>query len=262
MKPFLPRTGAIAISLLAFSFLTFGQQKPKSEAPDSERTIVESGKALFQQDCAFCHGRDAGGGETGPDLTASKLVSEDKDGDKIGVVVRNGRLDKGMPRFDLPDQQIASLVAFIHDQKKQADSLQGGRRGVDASDLQTGNVDEGKRYFSGAGGCSGCHSPSGDLAHVAARYEGLKLEERMLYPEGAAAKLTVTLPSGETVEGELAYQDEFTVALRDQSGNYHSWRARNVKFKIDAPTEAHHELLSKYTDADIHNLMAYLQTLK
>src|ERR1700730_12849917 len=76
--------------------------------------LVESGSALFRQDCSFCHGRDAGGGESGPDLTRSKLVTEDVDGDKIGEVVRNGRPDKGMPRFDRSDDQIASLVAFIH----------------------------------------------------------------------------------------------------------------------------------------------------
>jgi cytochrome c oxidase cbb3-type subunit 3 len=257
-----PAFSAAAIAALTLSAMAFGQQAPKSDVTDSERSLIESGKSPFQQDCAFCHGRDAGGGETGPDLTTSQLVSDDKNGDKIGVVVRNGRQDKGMPRFDLSDQQIASLAAFIHDQKKQADSQVGGRRGVDISDLQTGNVDKGKSYFAGAGNCSGCHSPTGDLAHIATRYQGLKLEERMLYPSGAPATLTVTLPSGETVKGKLAYSDEFTVALRDQSGNYRSWHTRDVKFKIDAPAEAHVELLGRYTDDDIHNLMAYLQTLK
>ena len=188
MNLLFPRTCAAAIGFLALAIPAFDQQTAKSQAPDSERSIIENGKSLFQQDCAFCHGRDAGGGETGPDLTDSNLVSQDKNGDKIGVVVRNGRLDKGMPRFDLPDPQIAALVAFLHDQHKQASSLQGGRRGVSVSDLQTGNVDEGKRYFSGAGGCAGCHSPSGDLAHVASRFQGLKLEERMLYPRAQPRK--------------------------------------------------------------------------
>ena len=74
---------------------------------DVSTRVGQSGGALFRQDCSFCHGRDAGGGESGPDLTRSKLVTADVDGDKIGPVVRNGRPDKGMPRFDLTDQQIA-----------------------------------------------------------------------------------------------------------------------------------------------------------
>src|SRR5271170_1764864 len=107
-------------------------QVPKSYPP----VLVQSGKSLFQQDCSFCHGKDAGGGESGPDLTRSKLVTEDVAGNKIGAVVRNGRPDKGMPRFNRSDQQIASLVAFIHTQQNDALTKKGGRKGVDVSDLQ------------------------------------------------------------------------------------------------------------------------------
>ena len=176
--------------------------------------LVEQGQSRFVQDCAFCHGRDAGGGETGPDLTRSKLVAGDVNGNQIGPVVRNGRADKGMPRFTVSDSELASLVAFIHDQKKKAETRKGGRRGVDVADLQTGNVQAGIKYFNGAGGCSSCHSPTGDLAGVAKRFQGLKLEQRLMYPRGAKAKASVTLPSGEKIAGELAYQDEFTIAVR------------------------------------------------
>lgn len=237
-------------------------QKPALAAKPTPTAAVESGETLFLQNCAFCHGRDAGGGETGPDLTSSKLVAQDVEGNKIGVVVRNGRPQKGMPRFDFSDQQIAELAAFIHSQKTKAESQKGGRRGVDAADLQTGNVEAGKQYFYGAGGCSSCHSPTGDLAGVANRYQGLKLEERMLYPEGAEASITVKLSSGETVSGKLAYRDEFTVGLEDASGWYRSWPASEVKYTVHAPAETHVDLLGKYSDDDIHNLMAYLQTLR
>jgi cytochrome c oxidase cbb3-type subunit 3 len=234
----------------------------KAYSPD----LVQQGRALFRKDCSFCHGRDAGGGETGPDLTRSKLVAADVDGDKIGPVVRNGRPDKGMPPFDRSDQEIASLVAFIHTQ--QANALasarggNGGRKGVDASDLQTGNVEAGKRYFEGAGGCAGCHSPTGDLAGVATRYTGLELEEQMLYPKHAKPKVSVTLASGQTVTGTLGYLDEFTVGVIDSTGTYRSWRTRDVQYKVDPALNAHVELFPKYTDADVHNLMAYLQTLR
>jgi cytochrome c oxidase cbb3-type subunit III len=222
--------------------------------------LVQNGDSLFQQNCSFCHGRDAGGGEGGPDLKGSKLVTEDVDGDKIGEVVRNGRPQKGMPHFDFSDQQIASLMAFLHTQQNNA--LTRGRRGVDVSDLQTGNVEAGRQYFNGAGGCANCHSPTGDLAGIASRYEGLKLEQQMLYPADAKSKVTVTLASGQTIQGVLDYLDEFTVGLIGPTGLYRSWRTSDVKYKVDAPVNSHVELLGKYTDADIHNLMAFLQTLR
>ena len=168
--------------------------------------LATAGGSVFQQNCAFCHGRDAGGGETGPDLTRSKLVSTDVGGDKIGDVVLHGRPDKGMPAFsNFTPEQITQLAAFIHAQQTKAMSQSGKRKGVDVSDLQTGNVEAGKAYFNGAGGCATCHSPTGDLAGIASRYEGLQLEERMLYPKDVKNKVTVTLPSGETVSGTLEY---------------------------------------------------------
>jgi cytochrome c oxidase cbb3-type subunit III len=230
--------------------------------------LVQEGSALFRQDCSFCHGRDAGGGESGPDLTRSKLVAADVDGDNIGAVVRNGRPEKGMPPFDRSDQQIASLVAFIHTQQNSALASGGGRRGaggrkgVDESDLQTGNAEAGQQYFEGAGGCATCHSPTGDLAGVASRYSGLELEEQMLYPRHARPKVSVTLASGQTVTGTLAYLDEFTIGLIDSTGTYRSWPARDVQYKVDPALNAHIELLPKYTDDDIHNLMEYLQKLR
>lgn len=229
-----------------------------ASAAQNSQTLIRSGARLFNQHCAFCHGRDARGGDTGPDLTSSPVVAKDVGGDQIGIVVRNGRPGKGMPSFNFSDEQIAALAAFIHYQKAHA----GGRRGVLPSDLRTGDAEAGKQYFYGAGHCSSCHSPTGDLAGVASKYQPLKLLERMLYPEGSTAKVTVTLPSGETISGELAYLDEFTVGLRDSSGQYHSWPAATVKYKVDDPAQEHAKLLAKYTDDDMHNLLAYLLTLK
>jgi cytochrome c oxidase cbb3-type subunit 3 len=251
---------ALAAALLAVPALVSAQAPA---APGSEaRALAEAGQPLFLQNCGFCHGRDAEGGESGPDLTASKLVLGDRAGENIAPVIRAGRPDKGMPKFNLPESDIAALVAFIHHQRNQAAANPGGRRSVSVADLQTGNAEAGRQYFNGAGTCSKCHSPSGDLAGVAKRYQGLKLEQRFLYPHGAAAKATVTLPSGQSVNGTLVYRDEFTIGLRDADGWYHSWQANTVKYTVDDPAEAHAELLGKYTDSDIHNLMAYLQTLR
>jgi len=244
---------------------------PKAESPAQTTApapktypaaLVQQGAALFRQNCSFCHGRGAGGGESGPDLTRSKLVTADVDGDKIGPVVRNGRPDKGMPHFDLSEDQIASLTAFIHTRQNDALTKTGGRKGVDTADLQTGNVEDGKQYFNGPGGCANCHSPTGDLSGIASRFQGLDLEKRMLYPKHAKSKVTVTLASGQTVQGTLEYLDEFTVGLVDSAGSYRSWRTRDVQYKVDDSLKAHVELFSKYTDDDVHNLMAYLQTLR
>lgn len=245
----------VCLSLAASAALLAGNAFAQSS---DSRSLIRSGAMLFNQHCAFCHGRDARGGDTGPDLTASSVVAKDVGGDQIGIVVRNGRTGKGMPSFNFTNDQIAALAAFIHYQKDHA----GGRRGVLPSDLQTGNAAAGKQYFYGAGNCSSCHSPTGDLAGVANKYEPLKLLERMLYPEGSKGTVTVTLPSGKTITGELAYLDEFTVGLRDASGQYHSWSTAAVKYKVDDPAEAHAKLLGKYTDDDMHNLLAYLLTLK
>lgn len=239
-----------------------------SASPHAGSTAVHSselaaaGAPIFQQNCAFCHGRDAAGGETGPDLTRSKLVKADVGGDKISEVVRDGRPEKKMPSFNFSTQEMLSLAAFIHDQEAKAEAHKGSRRGVDVSDLQTGNVDAGRQYFNGAGTCAKCHSATGDLAGIASRYEGLQLEERMLYPRDVKNQVTVTLPSGQHVTGTLAYLDEFTVGLRDSNGTYHSWSLAKVKHSVDSPVNAHVDLFDKYTDADIHNLMAYLQTLR
>jgi cytochrome c oxidase cbb3-type subunit 3 len=226
------------------------------------KDVVEHGNQYFQQNCAFCHGRDAGGGETGPDLTRSKIVGGDINGDKIGTLVRAGRPDKRMPAFNISEADLAGLAAFLHTQKTIAESQKGGRKGVDVSDLQTGNAEAGKAYFNGAGTCSSCHSVTGDLAKIASKYEGLKLERRMLFPEDAHAKVTVTPGSGASISGQLAYLDEFTVGLKDSEGRYHSWSTRKVQFSVDDPAAKHADLLSKYSDDDIHNLMAYLQTLR
>ena len=207
---------------------------------------IEAGQGVFLQNCAFCHGRDAGGGETGPDLTRSELVAADVRGDKIAPVVHGGRVDKGMPQFNLSDQDFAAVVAFIHDQKTKTDSAEGGRQHVTPEDLQTGNADAGKAFFNGEGKCSTCHSPTGDLAGVATRFQGLTLLQRMLSPGGRGGPrgtVSVTLPSGETIKGDLAYRDEFTIALRDAAGKYRSWPTNQVKYAVNVPVEAHADLL-------------------
>jgi cytochrome c oxidase cbb3-type subunit III len=248
------------------------RQQPAPQAPE-----LGSGAALFAAQCGFCHGRDATGGQSGPDLTDSDLVGQDVNGDKIGPVVKNGRVEKGMPPFGgIAESDLKKLVDYIHTRKKAVDANPGRRRKVSVADLSTGNADAGRAYFDGAGACKTCHSPTGDLVGIASKYRGLALVQRLLYPtpgnaiapaEGEKRKpnpatATITFASGQSVTGPIAYRDEFTIAITDSAGYYRSWPSSDVKVSVKNPLQAHADLLPKYTDADIHNLFAYLQTLK
>jgi cytochrome c oxidase cbb3-type subunit 3 len=225
---------------------------------------IQAGELRFASQCGFCHGRDAAGGETGPDLTRSELVAADTRGDKIESLLRAGRPEQGMPAFNLTPTDLGAIVAFIHDEKTKSEASGGGRRSVDDADLATGDAANGRRYFNGGGGCAGCHSASGDLAGIATRYQGLALLERMLYPSRGrtAPKVTLTLASGQTVIAPLATEDEFRIVVLDSSGARQTYEKSAVKFKIDDPMSAHFDRLGKYTDNDMHNVFAYLDTLK
>lgn len=263
--------------LLWFAFLLFMQQNaasPASQAPPKTVTpqsypaeVVITGKGRFADECALCHGRDAAGSDSGPDLTRSILVAQDLKGDRIGPLLHEGRVNKGMPSFDLSEADVNAIVAFIHDQKTKMEAVAGGRRSVDVTDMQTGNAEAGARYFTGAGNCSKCHSATGDLAGIGNRFRGLPLLQRMLYPQGSRpapppAKVAVTLAGGEVVTGTLSSRDEFTITIKDGAGMTHSWPVNDVKFTVDNPISAHFDQLSKYTDEDMHNVYAYLQTLR
>src|SRR5713226_5359795 len=125
----IPRVLASVSSALMAASLAFSQasQPVPTPAKPPVRTypaeLVTSGETLFVQQCAFCHGRDTAGGESGPDLTRSKLVTDDVDGSLIGPVVRNGRTT--MPRFTVTDQELLGLAAFIHTRKNIAESQTG-----------------------------------------------------------------------------------------------------------------------------------------
>jgi cytochrome c oxidase cbb3-type subunit 3 len=263
------------LAILTLASTSVARQQDSAQSPASQRPpetvkpqtysveLVKTGQGRFTAECGFCHGRDAAGGETGPDLTRSTLVAEDFRGDKIIPLLRTGRADKGMPAFSLNDSDMDGIVAFIHEQKTKSESLGGGRRTVEPEDLSTGNLEAGERYFNGMGNCSSCHSATGDLAGIGNRLRGLQLLQRMFYPPNSnSAKATVTLASGETINGNLSGRDEFTITLTDASGVRKTWPVDEVKFTIDNPLSAHFEQLGKYTDDGMHNVYGYLQSLR
>jgi mono/diheme cytochrome c family protein len=222
---------------------------------------VDRGARVFATYCAGCHGIGAKGGPGAPDLIRSVLVLDDEKGILIGPVIREGRPDKGMPRLGLTEPQIADIVAWLHARTYAA----GHRVTYDFKDIVTGDAQKGEAYFNAT--CSGCHSAQKDLAGIGKKYDALSLQTRWLQPQtGRNHKrmVTVTLPSGESFTGTLDFIDDFIVSLRDAKDQYHSF-ARNGNapiISITDPMQAHTSLLSKYSDADIHNLTAYLVTLK
>lgn len=239
------------------------------ERPPADPAMVERGKALYGVNCNFCHGSDARGGEGGPNLLRSELVLNDQHGELITPVVQNGR--EGMPKFNLTPAQISDIAAYIH-------SFKVG--GYDASrmtppSIVTGDPKAGEAYFQAT--CSSCHSVSGDLKGIASKFTDPKqLQQNWLMPGarrgfgGPAAinvpptTVTVTLPSGQRFDGRLDRIDDFIVTLTDADGSEHTFTREGdtPQVVIHDPLQPHKELLRKYTDKEIHDVTAYLVTLK
>ena len=227
-----------------------------------EAAAIERGQKTFTQSCGFCHGADATGAR-GPDLVRSPLVLHDVKGDQIGPVIRQGRPDKGMPALTLTDEQIADVAAFLHSRTAAAMASAGVPKDYAVEKLLTGNAEAGKAYFNGPGGCTKCHSVTGDLANVANKYSSIELEAHMLYPDMPHSQVaTVTLPSGQKINGPVEHIDDFVIGLRDSSGWYHSFPRASVKVEVQDRLAAHRELLDKLTQTELHNLYAYIATLK
>jgi cytochrome c oxidase cbb3-type subunit III len=237
-----------------------------------DKEAVERGRKIFVPACGFCHGNDAHG-KTGPDLVRSALVLHDDKGNVIGPVIQNGRPERGMPAFSaLSAEQIADISAFLHSLAADVKN----RFAYKIGDVITGDAQNGAAFFNGDGHCGSCHSVTGDLAHVATKYEPVELQRRMLYPApnmidvflgravapAAPTKVTVQLASGERVSGTLDHLDEFTVTMHDSLGSYRSFSRESVTVDVQDPRTAHDALLPKYTDQEMHDLLAYLETLK
>lgn len=240
------------------------------DQPTEDPAAVGRGRALFRSSCGFCHGEDATGSRA-PDLVRSTLVNHDDHGDLLAPLIRNGRPDKGMPSFStMGDAQINDIVAFLHHQAYAALHSSHVPGDYPVAKLLTGNASAGKTFFDGAGGCSGCHSVTGDLKGIASRVKPIDLQQEMVYPaSGEGSKnpkivptAVVTERDGQRCEGKVVDEDAFNIGLFCQDGWYRSFPRDSVEVQLHDPLEAHRELMTKYTEADVHNLFAYLETLK
>lgn len=238
---------------------------------------VERGRATLVVKCGFCHGSNARGGAGGSDLTRSPIVQEDEGGQQLNAFLKVGRPEKNMPKFELPDQEVSDLATFLH----ATIAAVSNRGDYQILDIVVGDPKAGAAFFTGAGGCSGCHSATGDLAGVGAKHEPSALQQRMLLPRGGggrgrgrgfspftdpnAVKATVTLPTGESVTGALVRLTDFDVTLYDAATQQmRSWLRKDdvPKVVLTDPLQAHMDLLRKWTDRDMHNVTAYLVSLK
>ena len=277
-----------AAAVLSLLTLTVTAQQPQTPPPSGrgriggigigaypQRTVddqaaVERGRSAFSVNCAFCHGADIRGGDGGPSLLRSSLVLDDQNGELIGPVIRAGRPDRGMPAFAMTSEQIADIAAFMHSFRV---------AGYDASrdrpaSILVGDAAAGEKFF--ASNCASCHSTTGDLQGVATRIADPRLlQQSWLMPGSVVGRgaprpvrarpptATVTLASGEKVEGQLDRVDDFAVALTMADGSRRSFRVeRGVQVNISDPLQPHRDLLKTYRDADIHDVTAYLSTLK
>lgn len=247
--------------------------------PPVDPAVLERGKALYSIHCAFCHGTDARGGDGGgPNLLRSQLVLSDRRGEVIGDVVRNGRPANGMPPIALAEPQIADIADYIHNFSVGGDDK---ARNIPAT-VVVGNAARGAAAFQAR--CASCHSPAGDLNGLGGRFEiARELQDYWLMPVAGRGRgagsgggrnpdlkpvtAIVTMPSGERHEGRLIRIDDFTVTIvpsDSPQGMPRSFGRRGDVPKVEVvdPLKPHRDLIPRYTDAEIHDITAYLVTLK
>jgi cytochrome c oxidase cbb3-type subunit 3 len=258
--------------------------QPRGGAGPDDKMIVDPvaaqrGRTTYAAGCIQCHGTQARGGDRGANIVRSSVLLHDRYGNQLGPFLRKGHptpddaLSKG-----LTDAQVGDLSHFLHERLN--DTLRGSPV-FTVQNVLTGDKQAGETYFAGAGGCNKCHSPTGDLAGIGNKYDPPTLQGRVLFPRppgrgpraggpgipgmpvAKPVTVDVTTASGETVSGALVQMDDFNVSLRDATGQYRSWkRTPGLTVVKHDPYAAHVTLLDSYTDKNIHDVVAYLESLK
>jgi mono/diheme cytochrome c family protein len=230
-------------------------------APDA--VAAKKGEALFKENCSTCHGENARGAQ-GPNLVRSVLVLHDENDEEIEPVIKNGRPQGGMPSFpQLSHDDIHDISQYLKLQiELAANRGTYGQTYSDSKNAISGDAKKGEAFFDK--NCNSCHSATGDLARIGAKFpQASVMQSRFVWPSSREpGQITVTTPSGERVTGSVLKRDDFDVSLRDLNGDYHYWPASEVKVQVTDRLEGHRALLPKYTDADLHDVTAFLETLK
>ena len=246
---------------------------PSLQRPPGDPEVVARGEAVYGISCRACHGMDLRGGDLGgPNLLRSQLVLRDEAGELIGPVIRDGQSGPGgsyMPPQPMSDEDLQAVVTYVHDVLGRASRQGGPPLGEELDlDILVGDAAAGRTYF--AQRCARCHSPTGDLEGIASRIPTPK-ELQNTWVRGGGRNtvrppvtVAVTLASGERVEGELERLNDFLVVLTDGAGRHRSFGrdGDTPRVELDDPMAAHRQMLQVYRDADIHDVTAYLVTLK
>jgi mono/diheme cytochrome c family protein len=247
-----------------------------ADAPFVDAALATQGRTVWAAECINCHGTQARGTDTGPNLTRSLVVLRDRYGSELGPYLKRGhKMQSGAASTTLTDEQITNLAHFLR--QRVNDSFRGSPI-FQAQNVLVGDAKAGEAFFNGPGKCATCHTATAlSLAGIGARYEPIDLQQRFLFPGGgrggrgragaatpaSAVRVTVTPASGEPVTGVLIQMDDFNVSLRDAEGTYRTVkRGPGVKVVKDDPLAAHHALLETLTDKNMHDVVAYLETLK
>lgn len=248
---------------------------PAQQRAPGDPALIARGRALYEINCRSCHGADLRGGDIGgPNLLRSEVVLKDDIGELIEPIVRNGKSTPGVtlvmpPLPQLTSADVRAIAEYIHDVVSTARGQGAPPPGPPVVlDILVGNAAAGEAYF--AAKCSSCHSATGDMRAVASRITDPKQLQNTWVGGGggrgggAAVTATVTQPSGERVEGTLVRIDDFLVVLETADGRRRSFarKGETPRVAITDPRAVHTDLLSVYTDKDIHDVTAYLVTLK
>jgi cytochrome c oxidase cbb3-type subunit 3 len=248
---------------------------PGQKRPPGDPVQIARGKTLYGVNCRGCHGADLRGGDLGgPNLLRSQIALSDQDGELIIPIVQGSRQNAGMPAIPLSPDDDKAVAAYVRSVMAMI-GVQGTPPSVgrEAPSVLVGNAAEGQAYV--AVKCSNCHSPSGDLKGIAERIPDARIlqttwvaggrERRGTASSNArTATATVTLASGESVEGQVVRIDDFLVTLQLADGTARSFGRNGAepKLVVRDPMQVHRDLLPQYTDKDIHDVTAYLVTLK
>jgi cytochrome c oxidase cbb3-type subunit 3 len=260
---------------------------PAQQRAPGDPAVIARGKSLFEINCRLCHGADLRGGDMGGvNLLRSNLVLTDQHGELILPVVHGGRQSPGMPPMppfpQIPDDDVKAIAEYIH---SVAATMRGQGNPPPGSEpvvlnILVGDANAGKTYFGAK--CASCHSATGDLQGIGVRYaDPVQLQNSWVaggsgggrggrggrgggVAGGSGVTVTVTTPSGQKLEGRLDRIDDFIVVLTPADGVQRSVRRTGdvPKVEIHDPLEGHRKLLSEYTDKDMHDVTAYLVTLK
>ena len=251
---------------------------PAQQRPAGDPVLVARGKSLYEINCRSCHGADLRGGDGGgPNLLRAQATLNDKAGELLFPIVREGLRNAGMPQMPaipLVIDDVKAVAEYIHSILATAQRQGGpppGPRPV--LNVLVGDARAGKTYFDSR--CSSCHSTTGDLAGIGGRIaDPMQLQNNWLAGTGGAgggrggrgtpATVTVTPASGARVEGQLGRMDDFIVIVNLADGTSKSFRrdGDNPRVEVRDPRDPHRNLLPEYTDKDIHDVTAFLVTLK